>query len=352
MPPTFLPILVFIAFATYGNAVTRPHQMYRAIGSSMTFPPVNISKDIVYDLRKLSHVLIVTYHGSENVRPPYTHRVHFSARTGEIEMRNLTEGDSGTYEQVVNLKVVAVIHLLVIEPVNEPTLRKVNGTIHGAQCLVLLECSVQGSGPLNVTLLRDGGEITENITTIDRSRYLSVDFWDPGFRGLYTCKSSNPLGAKTSAAITVLAPDEICKKATLDLHNWSVIIFIVIFIIIAVIAIVLGLVLGYKKCRTSRGSKSGYDSGESADVMPEDASESGLPLLNKTPGDGRRTPPCDVRTNDERGPEEDENHDSLVEPPPEEDSPSCLDPGQCGSEGASSMYPELSRASSDQEAVS
>ncbi|XP_069601162.1 SLAM family member 9-like isoform X2 [Ranitomeya imitator] len=325
--------------------------MYRAIGSSVTFPPVKISNDIVYDLRKLSHVLIVTYHGSENVRPPYTHRVHFSSRTGEIEMRNLTEGDSGTYEQVVNLKVVAVIHLLVIEPVNEPTLRKVNETIHGAQCHVLLECSVQGSGPLNVTLLRDGREITENITIIDRSRYLSVDFWDPGFRGSYTCKSSNPLGAKTSAEITVLAPDEICKKATSDLYNWSFIIFIVIFIIIiAVIAIVLGLVLGYKKCRTSRGHEIGHDSGESADVMPEDTSESGLPLLNKTLENGR-TPPCDVRTNDDRGPEEDENHDSLVEPPPE-DFPSCPEPGQCGSEGASSMDPELSRASSDQEAVS
>ncbi|XP_073418946.1 uncharacterized protein [Dendrobates tinctorius] len=326
--------------------------MYRATGSSVTFPPVKITKEIVYDLRKLSHILIVTYHGSENVRPPYTHRVHFSSRTGEIEMRNLTEGDNGTYEQVVNMKVVAVIHLHVIEPVNEPTLRKVNDTIHGAQCHVLLECSVQGSRPLNVTLLKDGGEITENITTIDHSKFLSVDFWDPGFRGSYTCKSSNHLGDKTSAEITVPAPDKICKKASSDLDNWSIIIFI--FIVAVITIIVLGLVLGNTKCRTSRGSKSGHDSGESGDVIPEDASESGLPLLNTTTaGDGsRRTSPCDVCTNDERGPGEDENHDSLVEPPPEEDSPSRPDPGQCGPEGAFTMDPELSRASSDQEAVS
>ncbi|XP_073418947.1 uncharacterized protein [Dendrobates tinctorius] len=258
--PMFPYIFLLIIWAAGGNATIRSHQMYRATGSSVTFPPVKITKEIVYDLRKLSHILIVTYHGSENVRPPYTHRVHFSSRTGEIEMRNLTEGDNGTYEQVVNMKVVAVIHLHVI--------------------------------------------------------------------------------------------DKICKKASSDLDNWSIIIFI--FIVAVITIIVLGLVLGNTKCRTSRGSKSGHDSGESGDVIPEDASESGLPLLNTTTaGDGsRRTSPCDVCTNDERGPGEDENHDSLVEPPPEEDSPSRPDPGQCGPEGAFTMDPELSRASSDQEAVS
>ncbi|XP_075701017.1 uncharacterized protein LOC142665262 [Rhinoderma darwinii] len=183
---------------TPGNADIRRYEIYQAVGSSVTFPAVNISRVTLYDF-KIYGTIIVSYHVYGKVRAPYTQRVDFYSSNGTIIMRNLTKGDSGTYEQVVSMKSVAYIRLSVIEPVNKPTLRKVNETVHGRQCLVLLECRVLGPHPPNVTFLKDGEDITKNITRMDHSSCLSLDAWDPAFPGTYTCKLSNPLGAITSS---------------------------------------------------------------------------------------------------------------------------------------------------------
>ncbi|KAM4054164.1 uncharacterized protein ACNLHF_006610 isoform 2-T2 [Anomaloglossus baeobatrachus] len=384
--PTFLLLLLFMWPAAV-NPVIRKHEIYRVIGSSVTFPPIKITEETFYDFKKLRDILILNYHGIANIRPPYIKRVNFMI-SGEIELRNLTEDDSGTYEQVVNMRVVAIIYLHVIEPVIEPTLWKVNETIHGDQCHVFLECHVQGSGPLNVTFLKDGEEISENITTIGRSRFLSVDSWDPGSHGSYTCKSSNPLGVKTSSQITVPTADKICKRETSVPYNWT---FIVIVIIIIIIAIFIGAVVAYKKCRNSRRRNPRHNSAESGDATedtsqlelqrfnrtssgdgrgresscsvsmtaegesggcrdeaPEDPAQLEHPLLHSSSAaEGEMESSCNVPTTDDGEPGEDTIASNISEPPPQEEIQNRLNPGQCGKIEASALDPELSRASTD-----
>ncbi|XP_069832348.1 uncharacterized protein [Dendropsophus ebraccatus] len=230
--------------------------MYRAVGSSITFPAVNITAGTVYDLRTVSQRLLLTYHGIGGVRPPYQLRAEFHSTIGRFVLRNLTEDDSDTYQQVVNMTVVAVIELYVIEPLQEPTLWKVNETRHGNQCYITLECRIQGAGPLNVTFLKDDKVITENIARMSNAIYLSLDVWDPGSSGAYTCRLGNVLENKTSPEIKIPTQDyDKCRNEILPLWAWIITILIVFSIVIGVIFFTVKEYLKRREIQSSRDSR-------------------------------------------------------------------------------------------------
>ncbi|KAM3937601.1 SLAM family member 9-like [Leptodactylus fuscus] len=256
LPCILLYILITITCTAAGNGKLRRYEMYETIGSSFTFPAVNLTTETVYDIEKVSHIRILTYHGSENVRPPYKQRAEFYSSYGIFVLKNLTKDDTGTYRQIVNMEVVTNIYLHVIEPVNEPTLRKVNETVKGHECHVLLECTNHGKCPFNMTFLKDGEEVSKNITQMDYSSYLSLDVWAPGSSATYTCKLWSPLGDKTSGEVQLpSADDNICRNKTSLI--WTMFLSI-IFVIIGIIIITVGMVYIYKRrCAVSGDEESG-----------------------------------------------------------------------------------------------
>lgn len=323
-PPTFLHLLLLITCAATGNAAILTYEMYEAVGSSVTFPGVNITERTSYDFI-FHQQKIVTYHGAGGLRSPYIQRADFNKRTGEIVLRNLREDDSGTYEQVVNMRAVAHIYLHVIEPVNEPTLRKVNETIQGSQCLAMLECRVQGPNAIDVRFVKDGEEITENIKWMDNSCYLSLDLWDPGSPGTYSCTLRNRLGAKTSSDIKVPTQDSNCLNATRE--TWRSIL-IIASILISII-IVVGLIAYY-------GQKPNHKPGdvESGDNTTE-TSQLDL-LLNQNPSEEDRkseAPKTDLeepRDDVTQDVTQDMTQDVVLWVPETEDTSSKPDLGHCG----------------------
>ncbi|XP_066428995.1 uncharacterized protein [Eleutherodactylus coqui] len=326
-PPVFLLILLVSQCAD---------AEYKAVGSSFTFPPVNITDGSLYDLRTEDRNLVLTYHhGTWSVRPPYNERADFFSRNGTFVLRNLTKDDSTTYVQEVNMTVVARIHLVMIEPVKEPTLRKVNGS----QCRVLLECCVQESDPLNVTFFKDGEEITGNITRGDLSYYLCINASDLGCSGTYSCKSSNPLGAKTSSEIKLLTNDHNnCDETTANFPSWSIVLFIIFFILIFIIILVVFSIL-CSKCQKNCVKTPDEESG---DGESQDTSQLEKPLLDESsPKEKRRqgSSPNSHVTNSEE-PVENLNLHNDLGLPTEIDTPKNPgqlivgknDPGHCGEE--------------------
>ncbi|XP_044150767.1 uncharacterized protein LOC122938939 isoform X2 [Bufo gargarizans] len=324
----FLPVLLLSNVVAAGNAEI---PKYGAVGSSFTFPPVKVSPGTPYDLRiRDSQTLIATYHDSENVRPPYKHRASFSRNGTDLRLvlRQLTKEDSKTYEQVVNMKVVAQIHLIVIEPVTKTTLRKVNVTIDGSQCHVHLQCSAQGADLLNVRFHKNGEEITGNITRMGNSSFLIIDPLDPWSPRTYTCEAWNPVGNETSPEILLPSTDnDKCKNAKSNPRNSCIIIVVVLGIIIIIIAFLL-----YRKCQHTSGEKA--------------------PLINEKPSEEEKSEDssCTVPNPEEPG---DMTMGNGQGGPTAENIPNSSDPGHCGQEDKSSveLKPLVSVPDGGQEAI-
>ncbi|XP_040275357.1 carcinoembryonic antigen-related cell adhesion molecule 21-like isoform X2 [Bufo bufo] len=332
-PTMFLLLLPLLTCAAAGNAEILK---YAAVGSSFTFPPVNISPGFLYDLKtRDSQTLIATYHDSENVRPLYKHRASFSKNGTDLRLvlRQLTKEDSKTYEQVVNMKVVAQIHLNVIEPVTKPTLRKVNVTIDGSQCHVLLECSAQGADLLNVRFHKNGEEITGNITRMGNSSFLIIDPLDPWSPGTYTCEAWNPVGNETSPEILLPSTDnDKCKNAISNPPNWSVISIIMgVMGVIGVVIIIAFFIVSRKRQHTSgeKTNPSMPPDEESAETTPETS-----PLIRKKTSEEEKSEDssCTVPNPEEPG---DMTMGNGQGGPTAENIPNSSDPGHCGQEDKS-----------------
>ncbi|KAG8536648.1 hypothetical protein GDO81_025951, partial [Engystomops pustulosus] len=220
-----------------GNVDIRKYEKYRPVGSAYIFPPVPFTKGTVYDLQRANHNLVITFHEIENIRPPYSGRSKFYKNNGTFVLENLREDDSGLYEQKVNMTLVAYIRLYVIELVKQLAMQKVNETIQDEPCQVILACYVQASYPHNVTFLKDGKEVTENVTRMDHSSFLSLDTRDPQSAGTYTCRLYYPLGTRTSGEIQLLTPDKTCRKGTFYLETWQII--FIIFMVLLLIGIII-----------------------------------------------------------------------------------------------------------------
>ncbi|XP_044131350.1 T-lymphocyte surface antigen Ly-9-like isoform X2 [Bufo gargarizans] len=325
-PTMLLLVLLLLTCAAAGNAEI---PIYGAVGSSFTFPPVKISPGTPYDLRiRDSQTLIATYHDSENVRPPYKHRASFSRNGTDLRLvlRQLTKEDSKTYEQVVNMKVVAQIHLNVIEPVTKTTLRKVNVTIDGSQCHVHLQCSAQGADLLSVRFHKNGEEITGKITRISNSSFLIIDPLDPGSAKTYTCEAWNPVGNETSPEILLPSTDnDKCKNATWNPRNSCIIVVVVLGIIITAFLL-------YRKCQHTSGEKA--------------------PLINEKPSEEEKSEDssCIVPDPEEPG---DMTLGNGQGGPTAENIQNSSDPGHCGQEDKSSveLKPLVSVPDGGQEAI-
>ncbi|XP_069833228.1 carcinoembryonic antigen-related cell adhesion molecule 1-like isoform X2 [Dendropsophus ebraccatus] len=336
----FLFILLLVTSTASVNAEIKKHTVYQEVGSSMTFPPVDISKSTVYDLKREGQGLLFAYHGSGNMLEPYTLRAKFYSTNGIIVLNNLTKNDSGTYQQVVDMKVVAEIELYVIGPLKEPTLQKVNETKHGDQYVILLECRVQGEDPFNVTFLKDGEVFTENITRMGNNSYLSLDGCDPGSSGRYTCRVSTPLGNKTSSEVKVSTQDKDCRSSTSHLGSGTIaLIFFVAFIVPLV---TVGFCFVVYTCLKANGKA------ESANTSNE-TSELEL-SRNETPSETERGREGyqEVPTNDSEG-----SRDSVtvsLDPSPEEDIRGP-DPSHCGEDGTSTMEVDVDGTDQDHSPV-
>ncbi|XP_044131347.1 carcinoembryonic antigen-related cell adhesion molecule 21-like [Bufo gargarizans] len=347
----FLPVLLLSNVVAAGNAEILK---YAAVGSSFTFPPVNISPGYLYDLRtKDSQTLIATYHDSGNVRPSYNQRGNFSKNGTELKFKlgNLTKEDSKTYEQVVNMKVVAQIHLIVIEPVTKTTLRKVNITIDGSQCHVHLECSAQGADLLNVRFHKNGEEITGNITRMGNSSFLIIDPLDPWSPRTYTCEAWNPVGNETSPEILLPSTDnDKCKNATWNPRNSSVISIIIVVVLCIIIIIIITAFILYRKCQHTSGEKTNPSvrgDEESAEPTPETS-----PLIRKKTSEEQKSEDssCIVPDPEEHG---DMTMGNGQGGPTAENIQNSSDPGHCGQKDKSSveLKPLVSVPDGGQEAI-
>ncbi|XP_056403542.1 uncharacterized protein LOC130296214 [Hyla sarda] len=245
---------------------------------------------------------------------------------GTFELRELTEDDSSTYKQWVDTKLVAVINLHVIEPLKEPTLRMFE-TIHGNQSYIDLECSVQGPELLSMTFLKDGEEITGNITGKGHTRQLTMDACDPGSPGIYTCVVANPLGNKTSPGIKVTEDKNDCKK---DPENWIIgfILIIIFSIFICIIAAVTIRCFFVGKSREENRKKlrrcCGFEDLESGRTSDNSS------VNENPPGEEQREESVQLIPKESK---DDVKVDTAPRLSTEEDSLQLLDMGLCGQDG-------------------
>ncbi|KAM4709578.1 uncharacterized protein O3C94_022492 isoform 2-T3 [Discoglossus pictus] len=192
------------------------HEISAMVGSSVLIPGVNVTvvSDIIMELKRpgSNPDWLASYHGGVLLNGHYKNRGEYFYQNNSFFLRNVTEADSGVYVQEVNYEKMAEINLIVIASVKKPVLQRQD--VHNKDCQVLVTCVGSGARRTNITILRNGEEIQDNVTRKENLTELSVYSKVPQSWGNYTCVVENPVSLETSDWIIMqypVPPFELCS---------------------------------------------------------------------------------------------------------------------------------------------
>ncbi|XP_056407493.1 uncharacterized protein LOC130300085 [Hyla sarda] len=160
-----------------------------------------------YELRKVgaSPGWLMMYHGEPKVHSSYEGRGHYFPNKSFL-LTNLTKEDNGVYEQKLNRKTLLHVVLIVIDPVEEPVLRRQDDD--NESCRITLVCDGWDRDSSNITFSKNGVAINRNVSSIRNDSLLVIDGTDHQHWGNYSCTVTNRVSQKVSQEM-VLTPEEV-----------------------------------------------------------------------------------------------------------------------------------------------
>ncbi|KAM4049123.1 uncharacterized protein ACNLHF_006377 [Anomaloglossus baeobatrachus] len=197
-PLLILPLII----CTVGDVEIEKLRINGATGSSILLPglksEVEFKENMIYELRKVggNPSWLMMAHGEPIVHKAYETRGQVVSENKSFLLTNLTEKDNGVYEQKLNQKTLLLVILTVIDPVEDPVLRRQDED--NVTCRFSLLCDAGISDSSNTTFRLNGEEIKWNTSWIGSDNHLFVDGTDPQYWGIYTCTVKNLVSQKDS----------------------------------------------------------------------------------------------------------------------------------------------------------
>ncbi|KAM9488989.1 cell adhesion molecule CEACAM8-like [Clarias gariepinus] len=139
--------------------------------------------------------------------PQYTDRVHLNTNTLALELRTLTESDTGSYSLSVdtfNKRFTNVTSLQVLVPASNVVIVPSNTELVEFSSTVSLVCSVSGPS-LSFIWLNGSSEVTagERVQLTNSNSNLIITSVIRGDTGPYQCEASNSFSSATSPPLSL-----------------------------------------------------------------------------------------------------------------------------------------------------
>ncbi|XP_058252127.1 carcinoembryonic antigen-related cell adhesion molecule 8-like [Hemibagrus wyckioides] len=190
----------------FGQQLILPERINKAVGENVVITPIRLPDLPHYLIRwEFNTTSIVV---GTDVLPPYTDRVSIDTTTLALEIRNLTENDTGPYILTINTATTVVTgqtSLQVLVPVSSVTIVPSQTELVEFNSTVSFVCSASGSF-LSFIWLNGSSEITagERVQLTDNNSSLTITSVIRGDTGPYECEASNSISRKKSLPLSLI----------------------------------------------------------------------------------------------------------------------------------------------------
>ncbi|XP_047666880.1 carcinoembryonic antigen-related cell adhesion molecule 1-like [Tachysurus fulvidraco] len=186
----------------FGQVLELPESINRTVGENIEFTPKHLpDPHYITAIWRVNETTILS--GSPNgvtILLPYKDRVSFNTTSLALELRSLTESDTGQYELSVVTGKTYTAHtsLLVLVPVSNVTIVPSQTELVEFNTVSFV-CSASGSF-LSFIWLNDSSEITagERIQITDNNSKLTITSVMRGETGPYECEAYNSINSNRS----------------------------------------------------------------------------------------------------------------------------------------------------------
>ncbi|KAM9487621.1 cell adhesion molecule CEACAM1-like [Clarias gariepinus] len=203
-------VLLTCTGACFGRELILPERINGAVGEKVVITPISIPEH-TYSFIRWSFNTDTILSGppdSITIQPQYTNRVHINTSTLALELRTLTESDTGpytlfvdttsgkTFTNVTSLQVlVPASNVIIIPSITE--LVEFNSTVS-------LICSASGSS-LSFIWLNGSSEVTagERVQLTNSNSNLTITSVIRGDTGPYQCEASNSFSNAKSPQLSL-----------------------------------------------------------------------------------------------------------------------------------------------------
>ncbi|XP_060726640.1 carcinoembryonic antigen-related cell adhesion molecule 5-like [Tachysurus vachellii] len=204
----------------FGQVLELPESINKTVGENVVITPKRIPDPPYFSVRwkvNTTNILIGPLNGI-NITSPYKDRVSFNTISLALELRSLTESDTGQY--VLSVETVTSYNgqtsLLVLVPVSNVTIVP-NHTELVENSTVSFVCSASGSS-LSFIWLNGSSEITagERVQLTDNNRNLTITSVIRGDTGTYVCEAYNSINRNRSlpsSLIIYYGPENVAAAA-------------------------------------------------------------------------------------------------------------------------------------------
>ncbi|XP_060726645.1 carcinoembryonic antigen-related cell adhesion molecule 1-like isoform X2 [Tachysurus vachellii] len=192
----------------FGQVLELPESINKTVGENVVITPKRLPDPPYFSVRwrvNTTNILIGPLNGFI-IPPAYKDRVSFNTTSLALELRSLTENDTGQY--VLSVETVTSYNgqtsLLVLVPVSNVTIVP-NHTELVENNTVSFVCSASGSS-LSFIWLNGSSEVTtgERVQLTDNNRNLTITSVRRGDTGPYECEAYNSINSKKSQSILMV----------------------------------------------------------------------------------------------------------------------------------------------------
>ncbi|XP_047666888.1 carcinoembryonic antigen-related cell adhesion molecule 1-like isoform X2 [Tachysurus fulvidraco] len=192
----------------FGQVLELPESINKTVGENVVITPKRLT-DPPHRFVRWNFNTAIILSGPPNgvdILPPYKDRVSFNTTSLALELRSLTESDTGQYVLSVDTTTTYTAHtsLLVLVPVSSVTIVP-SQTELVENNTVSFVCSASGSS-LSFIWLNGSSEITagERVQLTDNNSKLTITSVMRGDTGTYECEAYNSISRKKSLPFSLM----------------------------------------------------------------------------------------------------------------------------------------------------
>ncbi|XP_053350017.1 carcinoembryonic antigen-related cell adhesion molecule 5-like [Clarias gariepinus] len=193
----------------FGQELLLPKRISKTVGENVVITPIYIPNTTLQYIRWKfnTSTILVGPPGGITIQPPYTDRVHLDTSTLALELRMLTESDTGPYTLTVDTATnifTNVTSLQVFVPASSVTITQSNTELFEFNSTVSLVCSASGSS-LSFIWLNGSSEVTagERVQLTNSNSNLTITSVIRGDTGPYQCEASNSISNAKSPSLSL-----------------------------------------------------------------------------------------------------------------------------------------------------
>ncbi|XP_053350020.1 carcinoembryonic antigen-related cell adhesion molecule 8-like [Clarias gariepinus] len=189
----------------FGQELILPEGINKAVGENVVITPISIPEQPHLFIRWMfkKDTILSGPPDEITLQPQYTDRVNLDTSTLALEIRSLTESDTGSYSlfvDTVDKRLTSVTSLQVLVPASNVVIVPSNTELLEFNSTVSLVCSASGSS-LSFIWLNGSSEVTagEQVQLTNSNSNLTITSVIRGETGPYQCEASNSISNAESS---------------------------------------------------------------------------------------------------------------------------------------------------------